>query len=447
MHRIEFFTYPSNAPATGSPLVGIRVDGTDLRTYTADATFGLRLREREAEEGDGDDAEDPDFARPQHNGLPLEELGDLARHFHGDPLAEFADMGATPVLGCPCGVWACWPLLAVISLAPDTVTWSGFRQPYREEWGELPMGPYVFPAPRTMPPSQRRCGARRTPWATSATRRKRVARARRTTSRWRTTGRPGPLVEVVEVIGEVVEEVVVVVRSSHPTGSPPYCWMMRAPHIDRPADLDTVRQSYDRVADNYAHMVLTTGMGDIRRHPWLQAAIDAFADTVGDLGPVLDVGCGPGTVTAYLAERGLDVSGVDLSPRMIENARRLHPECRFRVASATELDLPEASFGGLLGWWSLFNLPRDVLPQVLAQFACALKPGGHFITGTHVGDEDTVRTEAYGGVPVRWTTYKWQPEQLVALIEQAGLRPVAELRLPPDEHTGPSVVVMAQRPA
>ncbi|MCA1221314.1 methyltransferase domain-containing protein [Streptomyces sp. 8L] len=92
---------------------------------------------------------------------------------------------------------------------------------------------------------------------------------------------------------------------------------MRAHPVDRPADLDLVRESYDRVADNYADMVVTKGIGDIRRHPWLKASIDAFADTVGDLGPVLDVGCGPGTVTAYLAERGLDVSGADLSPRMM----------------------------------------------------------------------------------------------------------------------------------
>jgi SAM-dependent methyltransferase len=220
--------------------------------------------------------------------------------------------------------------------------------------------------------------------------------------------------------------------------------MPRIP-VDRPADLDVVRDSYDRVADNYVHMVQTTGIGDVRSHPWLKASVDAFADTVRGLGPVLDVGCGPGTVTAYLAERGLDVSGVDLSPRMIENARRLHPQCRFSVASATELDLEPASLGGVLGWWSLFNLPRDVLPQVLALFARALRPGGHLLTATHVGDEDALRTEAYGGVPVRWTTHQWRPEQLTALLERAGLRPAAELRLPADEHTGPGVVLMAQR--
>ncbi|MER7950735.1 methyltransferase domain-containing protein [Streptomyces sp. NPDC096079] len=221
---------------------------------------------------------------------------------------------------------------------------------------------------------------------------------------------------------------------------------MCAHRIDRPSDLDVVRESYDRVADTYAEMVRTTGMGDIRRHPWLKASIDAFADSVGGCGPVLDVGCGPGTVTAYLAERGLDVSGVDLSPRMIENARRLHPECRFAVASATELDLAEESLGGVLGWWSLFNLPREVLPQVLAMFARALKPGGHLIAATHVGEEDIRRTEAYGGVPVRWTTHQWSPDRLVTLIEESGLHPTAELRLPADAHSGPGVVVTARRP-
>ncbi len=59
-----------------------------------------------------------------------------------------------------------------------------------------------------------------------------------------------------------------------------------------------------------------------------------------------------GIVTAYLAKRGVDGSGVDLSPRMIDNARRLHPDGTFRVGSWTDLDPTEASLGGVLGWWS-----------------------------------------------------------------------------------------------
>ncbi|MFC5063599.1 class I SAM-dependent methyltransferase [Actinomycetospora atypica] len=214
--------------------------------------------------------------------------------------------------------------------------------------------------------------------------------------------------------------------------------------IPRPPDLDVVRESYDRAADAYVEMVTTTGLGDIRAHPWLRAAMDVFADAVVGRGPVLDVGCGPGQVTAYLVERGVDASGVDLSPRMVEHARRAYPHCRFEVGSSTELDLADGSFAGLMGWWSLFNLPRDVLPPVLASFARALMPGGHLIVAFHVGDDDLVRTEAYGGVPVRWTTHRWRPEQLVALIEHAGLQLVAELRLPAPGPVGSGVVLVAR---
>lgn len=215
--------------------------------------------------------------------------------------------------------------------------------------------------------------------------------------------------------------------------------------MEQPGDLDVVRDSYDRVADNYVHMVNTTGFGDVRTHPWLKAAMDIFANAVGELGPVLDVGCGPGTVTAYLAEQGVDVSGVDLSPRMIEHARRLYPECNFTVGSSTELHLAAGSLAGVLGWWSLFNLPRAVLPDVLASMSSALMPGGQLIIATHVGDDDVRRTEAYGGVAVSWTTYQWRPEELGSLVEAAGLRLVADLRLPADDRSGPGVVLTAQR--
>jgi SAM-dependent methyltransferase len=212
--------------------------------------------------------------------------------------------------------------------------------------------------------------------------------------------------------------------------------------VEQPADLEVVRASYDAVADNYVAM----GAGELTPHPWLRAALGAFAEGVRDCGPVLDVGCGPGFVTAHLAGLGLDVSGVDLSPRMVEHARRLHPGLRFEVGSATKLRLDEASLGGVLGWWSLFNLPRDVLPGVLTSFARALVPGGQALVGTHVGDGDVVRTEGYGGVPVTWTTHLWQPAELAALLADAGLEPVAEMRFPPTEQARPQVVFAARRP-
>lgn len=208
----------------------------------------------------------------------------------------------------------------------------------------------------------------------------------------------------------------------------------------QPADLDLVSASYDRVAGTYVGL----GVGELADRPWLRAALAAFAETVR--GPVLDVGCGPGTVTAHLAGLGLDVSGVDLSPEMVAHARRRYPDLRFEVASATALDLAPASLGGVLGWWSLFHLPRPVLPAVLAAFRDALVPGGQALIGTHVGDGEILRTEAYGGVPVNWTTHLWQPDRLAELITGAGLDIVTELRFPPDPDARPQVLFAARRP-
>jgi SAM-dependent methyltransferase len=214
--------------------------------------------------------------------------------------------------------------------------------------------------------------------------------------------------------------------------------------VEQPADLETVRASYDRSADAYVE----TGMGDLSGEPWLRGALGAFAEEVRGLGPVLDVGCGPGHVTAHLAGLGLDARGVDLSPRMIEHARRLYPDLSFGVASATALDVAPASLGGVLGWWSLFHLPREVLPRVFDAFAAALVPGGSALIGTHGGTGEKVRTEGYGGVPVRWTSHYWQPEELAALLVSAGLEVVADLRLPPPAHAlRPGVVLAGRRPS
>jgi SAM-dependent methyltransferase len=214
--------------------------------------------------------------------------------------------------------------------------------------------------------------------------------------------------------------------------------------VQQLSDLETVRDSYDRVADAYVEM----GAGRLDAQPWLRAALAAFAESVRGLGPVLDVGCGPGIVTAHLTGLGLDASGVDLSPRMIEHARRDYPDLRFSVASATDLDLAPASLGGVLGWWSLFNLPRVALPGVLRTFADALVPGGQALVGTHVGDGDIARTEGYGGLPVSWTTHLYRPEELVGMLVDAGLEVVAELGLPVQPPSLlPQVLLAARRPA
>lgn len=195
--------------------------------------------------------------------------------------------------------------------------------------------------------------------------------------------------------------------------------------------IDT-RNSYDTVAVSYADQTrdLLAGL------PHLQAALRLFAEQVR--GPVADVGCGPGTITARLHELGVDAFGIDLSPAMIELARRNHPGLRFEVGSMTE-PLTD-SVGGIIAWWSLIHVPDDEVPAVFGHFREALAPNGLLQLGFHVGDETRLKTQGYGGHPMRVHVHLRRPERVAEWLRTAGFDVEAQWLLGED-----GAVVFARR--
>ncbi|MGW3018540.1 hypothetical protein [Streptomyces longwoodensis] len=133
MHTIEFLRHPApEHPSTH--LWAVRVDGVDLRRRVADATRALWHPEL-ADQFEDQEREEEELLLTQHAGLPTTEFAPAHFLTPGD---------STPVLGCSCGIWGCWPLLAAVGVTADSVTWTGFRQPHRPLWGTLPLGPFTF---------------------------------------------------------------------------------------------------------------------------------------------------------------------------------------------------------------------------------------------------------------------------------------------------------------
>ncbi|MDX3195949.1 class I SAM-dependent methyltransferase [Streptomyces sp. MN03-5084-2B] len=182
--------------------------------------------------------------------------------------------------------------------------------------------------------------------------------------------------------------------------------------------------SYDTVASSYAEFVSDA----LEKEPYLKAALTLFAAQVG--GPAVDVGCGPGHFTAYLASLGVDASGVDLSPGMIDLARRSHPELRFEVGSMTDLPLPDASVAGVLASWSLIHVPDEAVPAALGHFHRVLRPGGLLAIGYHVGVGTRLKTQGYGH-PMRVHVHLRQPWWLARRVRDAGFTIEAEWALDP----------------
>ena len=123
-----------------------------------------------------------------------------------------------------------------------------------------------------------------------------------------------------------------------------------------------------------------------------------------------------------IRQGGMHVSApdTDATSGMIEVARRDYPGARFDVGSMTDLALADASMAGLVAWYSLIHIPDEEIGSVLAQFHRVLRPGGPLLIGFHVGDGSRLKTEGYGGHPMKVYVHRRQHGQMIAWLTDAG---------------------------
>jgi SAM-dependent methyltransferase len=167
-----------------------------------------------------------------------------------------------------------------------------------------------------------------------------------------------------------------------------------------------VARSWDARADRYLQLF----RDELDGKPFDRAVLDDFARATGPGARVCDAGCGPcGHVSAYLARRGADTVGVDLSPRCVELARAQQPDCAFEVADLRVMDLPAAALplDGLVSYYSLHDQPKALLAGTIAAWGRAVRPGGRLLVVAKEGDSDGVVADPMGsGRPVYWAEFR-----------------------------------------
>lgn len=191
--------------------------------------------------------------------------------------------------------------------------------------------------------------------------------------------------------------------------------------------LQATADAYDAMAVVYADFARDS-LGTL---PLDRAMLAAFADLVraSAAGPVAELGCGPGYLTAHLRGLGLDAFGIDLSPVMVGLAREAHPELRFEVGSMDALDVADGELGGIVSWYSVIHTPPKELPRYFDEFRRALPPGGVLLFAFF---------EAGGG-PVEafdhkvTTAYRWPIDELAGLAREAGFVEIGRMLREPLE--------------
>jgi ubiquinone/menaquinone biosynthesis C-methylase UbiE len=162
---------------------------------------------------------------------------------------------------------------------------------------------------------------------------------------------------------------------------------------------ESIRESYDRVAEEYARRLFN----ELAQKSLDRELLNRFAAATIGRGEVCDMGCGPGQVARYLRDAGTTVFGLDLSPRMLEQARRLNPEISFREGNMMALDLPDGSLAGIAAFYAIVNIPKESHTTVFREMERILQPDGLLLVAFHTGATKLFTRMNCGTCRFRWT--------------------------------------------
>jgi ubiquinone/menaquinone biosynthesis C-methylase UbiE len=204
---------------------------------------------------------------------------------------------------------------------------------------------------------------------------------------------------------------------------------------------DPVRETYDAVAAEYA-----ARLGDELDYKPLDRALLAALVEQSHGATMGDLGCGPGHVTAWLQDHGARCVGIDLSPAMIDIARRRRPDLEYRVGDLRALPVSDGSWGSAVALYSLIHLEGDEMTVALAEIRRVLQPEGLALISFHVGTGLSHRDEWWGH-DVSIDFHFLESAHVVTALEEAGF--TLEMRLErapyPEEVSTQRAYLLARR--
>jgi ubiquinone/menaquinone biosynthesis C-methylase UbiE len=204
------------------------------------------------------------------------------------------------------------------------------------------------------------------------------------------------------------------------------------------------QNSYDQVAEEYTRRIFE----ELQGKPLDRQLLDRFAASVRDAGTACDMGCGPGHVARYLHEQGVSVCGLDLSPGMVEQARRLTPGIEFQQGDMRELKVSDGAWAGIVAFYSLIHIPREEMVRTLRELWRVLQSGGLLLLAFHIGDESLHLAEWWGHA-VCVDFFFFRSAEMTDYLRAAGfeIEEVLEREPYPDvEHQSRRSYIFARRP-
>ena len=197
-----------------------------------------------------------------------------------------------------------------------------------------------------------------------------------------------------------------------------------------------VRRGYDAVSEAYRDDDgQSAGTDDTSRYAGWAAEL---AERLRPGARVLDLGCGAGIpATRELADRGLQVIGVDFSAAQLHRARRLVPEARLVQADMAMVQFSAASLDAVVSFYAVIHLPLADQRALFPRIRDWLRPGGLLLA--IVGAQPWAGTEQFHGAKMFWEHAG--TGSYLGWLEEARLTPLWDRFVPEGEAGGHSLIL------
>lgn len=157
-------------------------------------------------------------------------------------------------------------------------------------------------------------------------------------------------------------------------------------------DLRKVERQYDKIAKEWAKAF----SDEHEKKPKDQEMLHRFSQKMGDRRPVWDLGCGPGNTAQYLKNLGMEISGLDLSDKMLEQAGIMHPTIHFRKGNILDLPFEKDSIAGIVAFYAIVHFTEEQVDRAFREIFRVLQRGGIFLFTYHIG-EGTIHLDEFLG--------------------------------------------------
>lgn len=180
-------------------------------------------------------------------------------------------------------------------------------------------------------------------------------------------------------------------------------------------EIEKTIKNYKKIARGYTKKHIE----DLKN---IKEIIENFIDNL-EGNKILDVGCGPGRDAEYFVEKGLDVTGIDLTSKFVKIASERVPKAEFIKMDMRDLKFPANTFNGIWVFASFLHIPKTEAKKALFEFKRVLKPNGLICISVKKGEgEKFVKTNKYGEKKIKRFFAFYKERELKKLVKSCNFK-------------------------